>query len=102
MPEEINRVVTDALSQFLFITCEDANENLVKEGIPKERIFFVGNIMIDTLLLNLERIDNSKILDRLILNGSENGVITLHRPSNFDSKKTLEEIYEIFSFFLKE
>jgi UDP-N-acetylglucosamine 2-epimerase (non-hydrolysing) len=96
MPEEINRIVTDALSQFLFTPCEDANENLVKEGIPNEKIFFVGNIMIDALLLNLERIDNSKILDRLNLNGSDYAVITLHRPSNVDSKEALKEIYDIF------
>ena len=54
MPEEINRVVTDALSDYLFTTCQDANENLRQEGIPEERIFFVGNVMIDTLLKHKE------------------------------------------------
>ena len=62
MPEEINRVLTDQISDYLFTTCEDANQNLVKEGIPEENIFFVGNIMIDTLLSHMKIAKNSIIL----------------------------------------
>ncbi|CAD7783120.1 MAG: UDP-2,3-diacetamido-2,3-dideoxy-D-glucuronate 2-epimerase [Candidatus Methanoperedenaceae archaeon GB50] len=64
MPEEINRVLTDAISDYLFTTCEDANENLRKEGIPEEKIYFVGNVMIDTLLRYKERAKKSKILEK--------------------------------------
>jgi len=53
MPEEINRVLTDAISDFLFTTEESANINLAREGIPEERVFFVGNVMIDTIVLQL-------------------------------------------------
>ena len=96
MPEEINRILTDAISDYLFITEKSAEENLLSEGISKEKIFFVGNVMIDTLLSHKERAKDSKILNQLGLkNGScasDYCVLTLHRPSNVDEKKNFENI----------
>ena len=98
MPEEINRLVTDTLSDYLFTTCRDADENLKKEGIPEEKIFFVGNVMIDTLLKHVEKAGKSDIHPRLDLmkNGSPipYAAMTLHRPSNVDDKETLSGILD--------
>ena len=91
MPEEINRVVTDALSDYCFTTCADAGDNLLREGVAKEKIFFVGNVMIDTLFKLRDESLHSSIRQELKL-GSEYGYVTLHRPSNVDSKKVLGEI----------
>ena len=96
MPEEINRVLTDAISDYLFTTCEDANENLKREGIPEEKIYFVGNVMIDTLLKYKERAKKSKILEKLGLNKDlqvrSYALLTLHRPSNVDNRETFINI----------
>lgn len=98
MPEEINRLVTDTLSDYLFTTCRDADENLQKEGVSEEKIFFVGNVMIDTLLKHVEKAGQSDIHDRLNL--MKNGrpipyaAMTLHRPSNVDDRETLEGILD--------
>jgi UDP-N-acetylglucosamine 2-epimerase (non-hydrolysing) len=101
MPEEINRLVTDALSTYLFTPSPDADENLLKEGVPAERIYRVGDIMVDSLLFHLEEAKGSDIMDRLGLRkGSpphSNSVIpyallTLHRPSNVDHQQSLQEI----------
>jgi len=96
MPEEINRVLTDAISDYLFTTCEDANENLKREGIPEEKIYFVGNVMIDTLLKYKERAKKSKILEKLGLNKDlqvrSYTLLTLHRPSNVDNRETFINI----------
>jgi UDP-N-acetylglucosamine 2-epimerase (non-hydrolysing) len=98
MPEEINRVVTDSLSDFLFVSEPSGIRNLRREGIDSKRVYFVGNIMIDTLLSNMKKIDGSNILKRLspvpVRPGSYS-VLTLHRPSNVDSKESLLEMYEI-------
>lgn len=91
MPEEINRIVTDALSDFLFTTCRDADKNLEKEGISKEKIFFVGNVMVDTLFANLKRADRSPIQKELGLRNPY-AVLTLHRPSNVDLNDDFLEI----------
>jgi UDP-N-acetylglucosamine 2-epimerase (non-hydrolysing) len=94
MPEEINRIVTDSLGDALFTPSEDANENLAHEGIPKERIFFVGNVMIDSLLqllpLAFERYES--LVGQLKL--QDYGLVTLHRPSNVDDDETLFRIYD--------
>jgi len=95
MPEEINRKVTDLLADFLFVSEKSGLRNLKKEGIASEKIHFVGNIMIDTLLFNLPAIDKSNIIKRLRLRQHSYAVMTLHRPSNVDLKKPLSEIYEI-------
>ncbi len=93
MPEEINRLVTDALADYLFATEEDAVTNLVREGRPRERIFLVGNVMIDALRHFLPVAQRSRITEELgLLNGADPrpfAVLTLHRPSNVDSTETL-------------
>jgi UDP-N-acetylglucosamine 2-epimerase (non-hydrolysing) len=97
MPEEVNRKLTDAVSSLLFVTEQSGVENLKHEGVPAERIFLVGNVMIDCLLRHRELAAQSPILDRLGVsqNGSgysAYGVLTLHRPSNVDDPKTLQGI----------
>lgn len=84
MPEEINRVLTDRLSDLLFAPTEDARPNLLAEGIPPERIHVVGNVMVDALLHNLPRARERPILDLLGLQKENFGLVTLHRPSNVD------------------
>lgn len=95
MPEEINRVVTDSVSDYLFTTCEDANKNLEREGAARSKIFFVGNTMIDTLLRHKRKAENSKILKKLYLKDQEYGVLTLHRPSNVDELSGLKKIISV-------
>jgi UDP-N-acetylglucosamine 2-epimerase (non-hydrolysing) len=84
MPEEINRVLTDALSQWLFVTERSGIENLRREGVPEDRIFFVGNVMIDTLLATRELSRRSMILAELGVAERQYAVLTLHRPANVD------------------
>ncbi|HWY21012.1 MAG TPA: UDP-N-acetylglucosamine 2-epimerase (non-hydrolyzing) [Candidatus Acidoferrum sp.] len=102
MPEEINRKLTDAISNLLFVTEQSGVDNLKHEGIPAEKIFLVGNVMIDCLLRHRELAAKSSILDRLGArqNGSgcrPYGVLTLHRPSNVDDPKTLHGILSAVS-----
>jgi UDP-N-acetylglucosamine 2-epimerase (non-hydrolysing) len=85
MPEEINRILTDQISDYLFTTERDAADNIAREGIPAERVHFVGNVMIDTLLQHRERARNSDVLQRLGLTPRSYAVCTLHRPSNVDT-----------------
>jgi UDP-N-acetylglucosamine 2-epimerase (non-hydrolysing) len=92
MPEEINRLLTDILASFLFTTCEDAEGNLLNEGIPEERIFFVGNVMIDSLIAAIPFVEESTIHDNLKLQKGEYMYITLHRPSNVDDRTNLTGI----------
>jgi len=89
MPEEINRQITDILSNWLFTPSEDANENLRKEGISSDKIFFVGNIMIDTLIKYKEKAKENKIKEKLNLK-NDYVLLTLHRPENVDIKENLE------------
>lgn len=84
MPEEINRVVTDSISDYFFTTSETANEHLRRAGIGEERIFFVGNTMIDTLLANLPRLSQPAIWAASGLSEQSYFVLTLHRPANVD------------------
>lgn len=84
MPEEINRMVTDSITNWFFTTSEVANENLRRSGVGEERIFFVGNTMIDTLLANLPRLEKPAFFDELGLKAGEYFVTTLHRPANVD------------------
>ncbi len=95
MPEELNRILTDRISDFLFTTEESANRNLANEGIDKNKVFFVGNVMIDSLLSHREKAKKSKILSKLNIKRSEYAVLTLHRPSNVDNKKSLEQVIDI-------
>jgi UDP-N-acetylglucosamine 2-epimerase (non-hydrolysing) len=85
MPEEINRLVTDAVSDLLFVTEESGVRNLANEGVQNEKVFFVGNVMIDSLEASRRFWMNSTILDRLELTKGQYGVVTLHRPSNVDN-----------------
>lgn len=94
MPEEVNRVLTDRLSDLLLIHSWDAKSNLLREGIPEERVEFVGNVMIDTLFAQLERARHSGLLDRLGVRRDEFVVTTLHRPSNVDSADALRCVLE--------
>lgn len=94
MPEEINRVLTDAIADFLFATEASAVQNLLHEGVPKERIYLVGNVMIDTLFMNMHKISLSPILERLDVSPKRYAVVTLHRPSNVDEPGVLSGIVE--------
>lgn len=89
MPEEINRVVTDSISNWFFTTSETANENLRHAGVTEDRIFFVGNTMIDTLLKNLPRLTPPACWQSLKLEPQRYFVITLHRPANVDGEQQL-------------
>lgn len=84
MPEEVNRVLTDSISDLLFCTEQSGVDNLIREGVAAEKIFLVGNVMIDTLLRNKAKAEDSDILNQLNLNGNDFAVLTLHRPSNVD------------------
>lgn len=97
MPEEINRLVTDAVSDFLFVTEESAEQHLLAEGISRDKVFFVGNVMIDCLESSRQLWTSSTILKRLHLNKGRYGVVTLHRPSNVDDVQTLERLVEALS-----
>jgi UDP-N-acetylglucosamine 2-epimerase len=92
MPEEINRLLTDAISDYLFTPSHDADENLKREGIPTEKIFFVGNVMVDSLLFNKDKAEQSQILTQLKLAEEGYALLTLHRPSNVDEKDSLLKI----------
>ncbi|RKZ01147.1 MAG: UDP-N-acetylglucosamine 2-epimerase (non-hydrolyzing) [Candidatus Hydrothermota bacterium] len=94
MPEEINRIVTDILSDLLFTTERDAIENLRREGIPDEKIHFTGNVMIDTLLTFADKARKSDITERLGLSDRNYAVLTLHRPSNVDVPEVFDGILE--------
>jgi len=98
MPEEINRILTDALADYLFVTEEDAIENLLREGRPREKIYFVGNVMIDALRQFLPIAQQSKVGQELNLVDHDGflpfAVLTLHRPSNVDSPETLQRLLE--------
>ena len=88
MPEEINRLLTDQISDLLFTPSRDADDNLRAEGIPEERIRFVGNIMIDSLFKQLARSKESTIREALGISDKDYAVLTLHRPSNVDEPET--------------
>jgi len=92
MPEEINRLVTDALANLLLTPSPDADENLLREGIPREKIRRVGNVMIDTLIDNLDKARELRATDRFGLKEHKYVFVTLHRPSNVDHEQSLTSI----------
>jgi UDP-N-acetylglucosamine 2-epimerase (non-hydrolysing) len=107
MPEEINRRLTDAISDLLFVTEESGVRNLRLEGVPEDRVFLVGNVMIDTLLCNMARIGSREFAPsesvRTFCNSDRRyAVLTLHRPSNVDRKETLAPIWEAVSEVSRE
>jgi len=93
MPEELNRLMTDVVASWLFTTEADGEANLLREGIDPARIHFVGNVMIDTLLANLERAKKLDTLERLGLTEGKFCLLTLHRPSNVDDPARLAELF---------
>lgn len=102
MPEEINRKLTDAISDLLFVTEESGMRNLQAEGVPEERIYLVGNVMIDTLLRNVVRVGSrefapSEPVRAFCGTGRRYAVVTLHRPSNVDRKETLAPVWGAIS-----
>jgi UDP-N-acetylglucosamine 2-epimerase (non-hydrolysing) len=94
MPEEINRILTDHLSDYLFVSEPAGLENLRNEGIPKDKVFYVGNVMIDTLLRFRARAAQSDVRARLGLDGQDYAVVTLHRPSSVDDRAAFARIFE--------
>ncbi len=97
MPEEINRILTDSISDYLFVSEETGITNLEKEGVSKEKIFFVGNTMIDSLVHFLPKAKKSDVLSTYHLKPSEYCLVTLHRPSNVDSDSFLKELLEVMN-----
>jgi len=102
MPEEINRIVTDALSSYLFTTEIDANHNLQKEGISEEKIFFVGNVMIDTLYKHKTKAGSLGTYSHYGLSQGEYALLTLHRPSNVDDALILSGILDALSLIQEQ
>lgn len=94
MPEEINRLVTDSIADVLWTPSEDADQNLLAEGTPIEKIDRIGNIMIDSFEMLRETIEKADIREKLGLSAGQYAMVTLHRPSNVDSKESLEPIVD--------
>ncbi len=94
MPEEINRILTDSISDLLFVSEESGVVNLRKEGADEKRIHFVGNVMIDTLIKHRKRAEQTNVLETLNLEAKQYGLITLHRPANVDNEEKLKSILE--------
>ena len=97
MPEEINRLVTDSISDMLLCSEPAGVENLIREGHPPERVHLVGNVMIDTLLGQVETAKQQDTLAQMGLTAGEYGVVTLHRPSNVDDGPTLSAILHVLA-----
>jgi len=97
MPEETNRLVTDVLSDYLFASEPSGVTNLLAEGVPREKIFFVGNVMIDTLMKYRDKAARTGILDRLGIKGKGYAVATLHRPSNVDGMERLMSLVDMLT-----
>lgn len=102
MPEEINRRVTDSITDFFFTTSRTANENLQREGIERDQIFFVGNTMIDTLLANLDHLKKPAAWEEYSLQEGQYIVMTLHRPANVDEQNKLKELVENISVSVRD
>ncbi len=94
MPEEINRLVTDSITDLFFTTSESANQNLKNEGVPEDKIHFVGNTMIDTLLKQMTNFRKPDFFDKLELKVGEYIVMTLHRPANVDAGEQLSKLIQ--------
>ncbi|TQD40770.1 non-hydrolyzing UDP-N-acetylglucosamine 2-epimerase [Haloflavibacter putidus] len=92
MPEEINRIVTDSITDYFFTTTKLANQNLLASGKTEKQLFLVGNVMIDTLFKNLDRIEKPAFYDKLNLQEKSYYVMTLHRPSNVDEETQLKSL----------
>ena len=102
MPEEINRTLTDSITDYSFVTSETAINNLINEGFDKKNIFFVGNTMVDTLLQNIVKFKKPNFYDYHNLKNQKYFVLTLHRPSNVDNANKLDELLSFFNNNLNE
>ena len=97
MPEEMNRILTDRITDLLLVTEPSGAENLIREGIGEDRIHQVGNTMIDTLVAFDDRIQSSEVLERLGLGTGGHALITIHRPSNVDSMESLARVVDLIA-----
>ncbi len=95
MPEEINRILTDRISDYLFVTEQSGLDHLAREGVPEEKIFFTGNVMIDSLVYYREKAAQTSVLQQHELKPGEYVLMTMHRPSNVDHAEGLQSIIEI-------
>jgi len=94
MPEEVNRLITDAITDLLLTPSVDGDENLQNEGVASQKVYFVGNVMIDTLIRLLPKAEAQNTLENFALSAQKYGLITLHRPSNVDDPQILPQIIE--------
>lgn len=97
MPEEINRLLTDAIADFLFVTEQSGIDNLKHEGVPDEKVFMTGNVMIDSLVSYTHKAEKSCVLEDYQLQKNNFILVTLHRPSNVDSKEYLEQLIHLLN-----
>ncbi len=102
MPEEINRIVTDSISDLFFTTDPEGNANLAAAGVPDHKIHFAGNVMIDTLLKNIEPATSNPILESIGVASKKYCLLTMHRPSNVDNEETLTGMLEAFDYIQKK
>ncbi len=96
MPEEINRLLTDTISDFLFVTEQSGLDNLRKEGIPDDKVHFVGHVMIDSLVYFAQKAEESNIMENLKVEDKNYALVTLHRPSNVDNKENFLNLLDAF------
>ncbi len=97
MPEEVNRVLTDEISDYLFVTEKSGLTNLKNEGVSNSKIYFTGNVMIDSLVNFMSHINKSKIIDNLALKQGNYILATFHRPSNVDEEENLSQLIEVIN-----
>jgi UDP-N-acetylglucosamine 2-epimerase (non-hydrolysing) len=102
MPEEINRILTDSIADYLFVTEKSGIENLKKEGIPDDKVFFVGNAMIDSLTYYLKKAENTTILKDFELLPLNFVLVTLHRPSNVDTPEQITKLFNLLNEVAKK
>lgn len=102
MPEEINRIATDAICDYCFVTEKSAVKNLKSENFPEKNVFFVGNTMIDSQVYALAKADDSDILERLSIRANDYVLATVHRPSNVDNDHQLEDLLKAFKTISKK
>src|SRR5262249_45426131 len=97
MPEEVNRILTDAISDLCFTSCAEAGDHLLREGVPPDKVFFVGNVMIDTLVACRPRARRPRIADSVGLTPRGYAVLTLHRPSNVDRADDAARVLDVIA-----
>ena len=102
MPEEINRIITDSISDLLFVTEKSGIDNLLKEGVDSSKIHFVGNTMIDSLTKYLDKAIKIKTWEEFGFSKGEYCLLTIHRPSNVDDSNRLKKIFELINYFSKD